>query len=121
MLECLKPALLDAPSGKGDEVRHAMSASESSPEQGNEEDTNEEQEDAEEEGAADGGDSERENGRDGDDEQDNERRGERRKTPLVTHTCWVKSGHDVLHERQPFMRALLHKVRTAAPCMLKPP
>lgn len=28
-----------------------------------------------------------------------------------THTCWVKAGHDVLHERKPFLMALLHKVR----------
>ncbi|CAM9910671.1 unnamed protein product, partial [Ectocarpus sp. 12 AP-2014] len=26
-----------------------------------------------------------------------------------THTCWVKAGHDVLHERGPFLRALLNK------------
>ncbi|CAM9926140.1 unnamed protein product, partial [Ectocarpus fasciculatus] len=28
---------------------------------------------------------------------------------LRTHTCWVKAGHDVLHERGPFLRALLNK------------
>ena len=32
-------------------------------------------------------------------------------TLFRTHTCWVKAGHDVLHERKPFMMALLHKVR----------
>lgn len=31
---------------------------------------------------------------------------------LRTHTCWVKAGHDVLHERGPFLRALLNKVHT---------
>ena len=29
-----------------------------------------------------------------------------------THTCWVKAGHDVLHERKPFLLALLQKVGT---------
>lgn len=27
------------------------------------------------------------------------------------HTCWVKAGHDVLHEREPFLLLLLHKVQ----------
>lgn len=27
------------------------------------------------------------------------------------HACWVKAGHDVLHERKPFILGLLHKVQ----------
>lgn len=34
------------------------------------------------------------------------------KNVFRTHTCWVKAGHDVLHERKPFLMALLHKVRS---------
>ncbi|CAM9129624.1 unnamed protein product, partial [Hapterophycus canaliculatus] len=36
-------------------------------------------------------------------------REERKEGLLSMHTCWVKAGHDVLYERGPFMRALLHK------------
>lgn len=26
------------------------------------------------------------------------------------HACWVRAGHDLLHERTPFFLSLLHKV-----------
>lgn len=30
------------------------------------------------------------------------------------HACWVKAGHDLLHERRPFLLSLLYKVSTEA-------
>lgn len=106
MLECLKP---DTPSGSGADVRHAAPASESSSTR----EVNEERE-SEREGVSDGGERVSGNGEDGSDERDSERTGEKAKHRLVTHTCWVKSGHEVAHEREPFLRALLHKVRKSS-------
>lgn len=39
-------------------------------------------------------------------------REEAEKVLPTMHTCWVKAGHDALHERGAFMRGLLHKVRS---------
>lgn len=36
--------------------------------------------------------------------------GEQGQSSLRIHTCWVKAGHDMLHERKPFLLALLDKV-----------
>lgn len=32
-------------------------------------------------------------------------------TAFRVRVCWVKAGHDVLHERAPFVLSLLHEVR----------
>lgn len=107
MLECLDPSPPRVPLREGVHTKHAASSSESPPRGGDRV-----AEEVEESRVYSGG-----GGRDGGgghavDGEGQTRRGEQREDMPVTHTCWVKSGHDLLHERAPFLRALLHKVGT---------
>jgi len=117
VLECLKP---NTPSGSGAGIRNAAPASEPSPKGvANEENPTGERM---KEGFSDCGARESRNGGDGGVKGGSERTGERADNRLVMHTCWVKSGHEVVHEREPFLRALLHKVRKSSCSMsAKPP
>lgn len=107
MLECLNPSPPRAPR-RGVDTRHAASRLEPSP--GERDGVTEE---PKETGVRHGGDGGRDGRRghaiDEEDQKPRRRDGQREGVP-VTHTCWVKSGHDLLHERGPFMRSLLHKV-----------
>lgn len=108
MLECLNPLQRRGPLREEIHTEHATYSSAPSPRE--REITVEE---AEETGVNDGiggGDRGAANTVDG---EDQERRGKHGGGMPVTHTCWVKAGHDLIHEREPFLRALLHKVGTA--------
>ena len=108
MLECLDTSPSPVPLGEGVQTGHVASSSASSPREG----------DRGEEGSEATGVFGGEGGRDGErghavDDEDRKLRGSREKNRFVTHTCWVKAGHDLVYERGPFLRALLHKVGAA--------
>lgn len=106
MLECLNPSPARGPLREGVRTENAVSCSEPSPTEG---DRKVEEVEATgvrgDEGGTNSGKGHADN------DENRKRTGQWSEGMPVTHTCWVKAGHDLLHEREPFLRALLHKVR----------